>query len=379
MSPPNLHTVGIRLYDSGNNEIVLNGITIHYGGGGPQHVTLTDIQNIRAMGFRSVRLFYYWGLVQPSGPTSVDSTIFTSTREPLGTSIDNVVDWCAQNNLYIILCPCWTASFPAPSWATSNALSIISNANGIWTGINTMYRWIAQHYASQPHVLFESFNEMSIPSGSAVGGAQFKLFNESWVGAIEEGEGSNSHLKIIEFLTMADAYEEVLNNAGGCSKPNVVWASHNYSPLNGWIGSPTQIATRQQRTARCAAQAHNWNQPIMDTEWGKNPSKTGWQSFYTTLLNAWNAYGYVGWSYFTYCPDAAYVDNDGANIRTTSIYNQVYPVLEPYLSAAVHPVTVSSNVIAPVTVDGAVRGNTPLVVQLPDGPHTVSVPQSVTV
>ena len=373
----------------------LNTLNIHYGGG--QHVSLADVQKIKAMGFNGIRVHIYWGLIQPSGPTSINSAYFTAYHEPLGASLDQLVNWCVANNLYIILNPTFTQTWSYPSWFSGNVgdyaatQKILDNVNGAQDGIDYMYEWMANHYATVPNVVWEGFNEMGV-SDASYGGSKFGAFNVRWVTAIERGEqsgGGQSHLKIIEYLMYGGAYVEIFNPEGGCNRPNVMWAPHNYAPMHEWDPSgPEGVAYVQSRIHADTYAQTQWGQPVLSTEWSKDTGQAQWQLFFTTVLNAFKTEGFVGWSFWCYCsnPNAESVytaPGSGAwNLNNPSLYAQIYPILEPYLADQPVPIllTVLSNVEVPVTVDGQPVGNTPATVQVEPGvQHTVSVPPEITV
>ena len=92
---------------------------------------------------------------------------------------------------------------------TGRAVNIFGDAN-IRSGINFMYNYIAHRYASNPNIIFESFNELLAPNNSD-GGTPFANFNNGWISAVENGEGNNNHIKIVEVLLNQDSESNIHN------------------------------------------------------------------------------------------------------------------------------------------------------------------------
>ncbi len=207
---PGLNISGQNIYDSSGSQVKLYACVIQDGDG--NHITQSDIQKIKNMGFNAIRLFFMWRLVQPSA-TSINTAYFTeaSGASPTtGAGVDYVVNWASQLGMYVILCPGWSTTWQPPSWATllSGGTGVTSGGSStpinmlydsqVQAGIYYMYNWMAQHYATNSNVIFESFNEIATTSDSDA--PAFAAFNNGWISAIEAGEGANSHLKIVQLL-----------------------------------------------------------------------------------------------------------------------------------------------------------------------------------
>jgi hypothetical protein len=340
-STPWLHTSGENIYDSSGNQVKLYTLTIQYGDAA--HITQVDIQKIRDMGFNSIRVWAYWGLIQPNGPTSINTDYFTSTGnvEPLGIGLDSVVNWAAQAGMYVEICAVYTAYYGAPSWAglasgdaagnPSAGNAIIQNQNNVQTGINYMYQWMGQHYASYSNVIFEGFNEMVV-SDTSLAGSAFADFNNGWVSAVEQGEGSNSHLKIIEFLINSGPYTEIFTGPYiSGSHSNILLATHNYTPMNSWDpNSSTGTSYVLSRLQASANAAHSAGYPWIDTEWSKSIDQNQWQSWYQAMLSGYSQYNAAGWAYYCYDsnPNGEAVSNAMWNLNNPSIASQVLPILQ---------------------------------------------------
>ncbi len=211
-------------------------LTIQYGDAA--HITQADIQKIRDMGFNSIRVWAYWGLIQPNGPTSINTDYFTSTGnvEPLGISLDSVVNWAAQAGMYVEICAVYTSYYGAPSWAglasgdaagnPSAGNAIIQNQNNVQAGINYMYQWMGQHYASYSNVIFEGFNEMVV-SDTSLAGSAFADFNNGWVSAVDRAKQQQSPENHRFLIDSGPSTKSSLNptsalSRNSCSQPTTI-------------------------------------------------------------------------------------------------------------------------------------------------------------
>jgi hypothetical protein len=335
-----LYTSGQNIYDSSGNQVKLYTLTIQDGDG--NHIGQSDIQEIASMGFNSIRIFLEWGLIQPDGPSSVNTAYFTQGGSPtIGASVDNVVNWAAQYGMYVEITVDYTPTWTPPGWTGFSsagsgtiATDILNNVNNVQSGINYLYQWMGQHYASNSNVIFESFNEMTV-ANSSLGGTPFANFNNGWITAIEQGEGSNSHLKIAEFLMLDPAYVEIftpLYVSGTHS--NVLLATHNYEPMSSWDPNGSEgtsyVLSREQAAANAANSA---SYPWIDTEWSKATSQNQWQSFYQTVLQGFSQYNSTGWAYFCYDsnPNAEESLSTSWNLANSTTVTQVLSILSPYM------------------------------------------------
>ena len=272
---PWLHTSGLKIYDSSSKQVKIYGCHIFYGDG--NHITLSDIQKVKSLGFNAVRLHIYWGVLQPTGPSSVNTAAFTSTSdvEPAGIGLDSIVNWCVQNGMYIILNLDWSSSWTAPSWASSlsggtglttgdggAAVNLLGNSQ-IQQGIYFIYNWMAQHYASNSNVIFESFNKLVDQTSPAPAAdiSAFAAFNNGWVSSIESGEGTYSHLIMVELLYDWSSYNYVLTGPFiNGSHANICLATHDYPLVDGTASWALQCVTHWSSTVSSAGY------PWMDTE-----------------------------------------------------------------------------------------------------------------
>jgi hypothetical protein len=326
-----LHTSGTEVYDESNNVTRLYLTTIHDGNG--FKLKQSDFQNIANMGFKGVRFFIYWGQCQPS-PTTITTAYFSSgTGEPGGNAIDNIVNWCRDAGLYVLLCPGWSSYWTPPTWAqTSTGLTVADggphvdmlNDATIQSGIQYLYSFLAQRYASYPNVMFESFNELQSASRpcSTAEYQQWEAFNNMWLSAIEANEGATSHIKVVQLF-----YDWNANTNYAMKTPfftgahsNIIMAVHSY-PL-AKTPSSTALAMGQAWSNLVRGQ----NLPIMDTEGSayQGGSLSQWASYC-------NQCNFVGWGYFLF--DAANNADNGANVNNPSNQAAILSVLQPYMLA----------------------------------------------
>ena len=339
---PWLHTIDQNLYDDKGNQVKLCTLAIQYGAS-DQPITLADILKIKSMGFNAVRLHVYWQVLQPNGPDSVNTAAFTSAGdvEPAGIGLDSIVNWCAQNGLYIILNPQWSLGWVPPSWVptasygqttgdSGRAVNLLDDAT-VQSGVDFLYNWMAQHYSANSNVIFESFNELLTPSNDD-GGAPFANFNNGWVSAIEQGEGSNHHLVIVEMLWNTDWQYILSAPFVGGTHNNVILASHNYDPKNGWLGVSSvsfwgDSAWLQQKIASMADAVHAAGYPWMCTEFSKSTDQSDWQSWYTTEMSAFQSDNAVGWTFWCYCSNT--LSSSGYNLNDPKTASLIMPYFSP--------------------------------------------------
>ena len=318
-----LHTSGQNIYDSNGKQVKLYAANIQDGDG--NHISQSDIQNIKNMGFNTIRIFIEWGLVQPNGPTSINTAYFTQGGSPtIGASIDNVVNWAAQLGMYVIICPASTSTWNVPSWAANTGDITSETSTGIGfsavqSGVNYLYNWMAQHYATYSNVIFESFEELA-STNSADAGTLFANFNNGWVSAIEQGEGGNSHLKIIELLYdwgSAYNYWFVSPYISG-SHANILLATHDYAAVD------TSQAYADSWTQYISTQIHNAGYPWIGTEF--STAVGGTYSLLSYAISDMNKYNIAGWAYF--CYDSSSSAEGSWNINNPTAASQILPILQ---------------------------------------------------
>ena len=339
-----LHTSGTQLYNSNDNQVNLYACNILADSTWSSQaiITATDIAKIKSYGFNAVRLHLEWCFLQPTNSYSVDTTIFTTAKDNLGASIDNIVQWCADNNMYIILNPHWGSGFNAPSWTPTSSAGCTTGDDGkavdlfrdtnVKAGICYMYNYMASRYASSSNVIFEGFNELLTPN-NADAGQPFADFNNQWISAIESGEGSNNHIKIVEALINQDWDVLYVAPYVNGNHGNVMIATHDYSPMTGWTGSSAQITTLRNRIASQKTQVNAAGFPVIDTEFGKSQDQSAFVTFFTTELTAFANNNYQGWANWCYCGDPSInaAGTEKWNINNPTVQANILPTLQAYM------------------------------------------------
>ena len=319
-------------------------------------VTLSDIQKVKAMGFNAIRLAIYWGLFEPNNEylNSIDQSYFTTAKSPLQAGIDTVVNWAAQNNMYVILTLGWSEYYPPPTWAfpgitdsgQMNTGLISGSSARERTGYINLWQCIANHYSNTANVIFEFMNEPWVYDKTLAGTA-YQTFNGQIISAMESVE-TQSHLKIIPLL-FDSGWTEILDEAVDVNKPNVLWSSHPYYPATGWNpngsayidqsftwngqvipqGWGTQTQYLAYRLIRLANKIHSWNQPWITTEFGKPVTQTAWDVWFKTELQVEADNNITGWALFCYTHDPN--KDPGYNICNPTTGQQIMTVISPYM------------------------------------------------
>jgi hypothetical protein len=328
-----LHTSGQNIYYDNGSQVKLYTCVIQDGDG--NHIVQSDIQKIKNMGFNVIRLFIEWGTVQPTA-SSMNTNYFalqTGASSTIGSGVDYIVNWASALGMYTIICPAWTNTWQPPAWATalsggvgvnsgdsSTRVNLLYNTQ-IQAGINYMYNWIAQRYATNKYVIFESMNEIGQEPATAADRTAFANYNNGWISAIESGEGANNHIKIAQLLYDGSGYNYALQTPYiNGTHSNIIMATHSY-PL---VDSAASTALSFAQTWSNAI--HNAGFPWMDTEHSTALGGTFTPNL-AYALSLFNTYNAVGWGYFCY----------DSNANTERTYNVNNPTDGPQILAVLQP------------------------------------------
>lgn len=349
------------------------GINIQLGAG--QGFTQQDMQNIKAMGFDTIRLSPYWRYFQPTDQNTVALTGFTGPIAPSNTSsLDQYITWATALGLNVIINLVWSDSYPPPSWAMVGVVAdpVLGIGSPQWerlltsgsiesVGFINTWKAIATRYTNLPNVMFELFNEPSIRDKTSAYPGVYATFAETIIDAIEAVE-TVAHLKIVMMLVAGQSAEEVVDEQRDIARNNTVWATHMYTPwgnydptaLNygydyttgtwGWITNDKYVYWRMRR---CSDKVTSWGKQLINTEFGKGTNYTGWDIYLTTVLTnlrLFNAWGWVFHAYDKGDPNGFSVVDAAGNTRP-----QVLAVLTPFMTAGPPPpagpynLTISAN------------------------------------
>jgi hypothetical protein len=341
-----LHTQGTNTFDEQGQQVKLYGANLGWGSG--DGISLSDMQELKSLGFNTLRILMPWGRLQPKNETmaGVDASYFNAgtSKFPLYHGLDDVVNWAVQQNIYLTLGIYWSTSEPPPSWAFKGISNdsqryealIKGTATKERAGFANLWKYIATRYRNIPNVVFELLNEPNVPDNDASKiGSYYKAFNEAIISAIESVE-TRSHLKLVQFLLTANAWQEILDGSMDTSKPNVAWASHYYSPAtnwdpNGkyWQGSytwngqtyPEGWANGASYVTSRLSTVGNWiqarNKPWIITEFAKDTTQTYWKDWYNDVLGTVVPYDPTGLVVHLYTRNPGFESGWNINNPTT--------------------------------------------------------------
>lgn len=313
-----LHTSGTKIYDSSGKEVKLWGAVIQTGDS--TTYTQSDMQAIKNMGFNAIRIWVYWGQAEPSSSTVISTSQFTSTP----FQIDNMVQWATNAGLYVIITVGGTQWWHIPSWVPTGNIYLTSNGgyfsftdSSTLTGVANLYAFMANRYKDYPNVIFEGLNEMV---GSDY--TNFRTWNNNWVSAVEANEGSNSHLKIIEFLvggttSTFNLYPPYITGTHN----NILMATHDYFLVTS--SNPSSVAS--QLFSACQAV----NSPWIDTEF--STAVGGTYSGLQTAIQTMTQTGISGWGYFCYNAPSGSDYSSNWCINNPTNQATLLSMLQPYM------------------------------------------------
>lgn len=347
-----LHTSGQNIYDSTGKQVKLNVCVIQNGCG--MFISQTDIQAIKAMGFTGIKWWLGgWGPAGPNRdqtvgfqptPTTMDATYFSAgVGAPAGNVLDTVVNWCEQAGLYIILGAGFTEWWGPPKWTKLSNTS--PNGSAFWTdpttrdGFYFMMNWVANRYATRPHVIFEGINEITGNSETDVDMPAWASFNNGWISAMEAGEGANRHLKIVQML-LRPSWSYITTNLPFVQgvHSNVMIASHSYPFVDGYMSPYLET----EYAKRWADAIHSQGLPWQDTEFSTavNASQTNPPPRDVGLqqaMNMFTKYNACGFGYFCYDSNSTHEGDWNIRSETNQQRQLILQVIGPYLQPVTPP------------------------------------------
>jgi endoglucanase len=204
-------------------------------------VTQALLSNIKAQGFKSVRIPVSWGQHEGAAPTyTIDAAYLTRVKQ--------VVDWALADGLYVLL----NMHHDSWQWVTNMPTqrdTVLNQYNATWTQL-------ASTFKNEPNKLvLESINEQSFTGGS--GDAQsYTLMNElntSFFNIVRKSGGLNS----TRYLVLPTLYDngdqgrldQLATTMTTLNDPNLIATIHYYGywPFSTNIaGTTTFDATTQK-------------------------------------------------------------------------------------------------------------------------------------
>lgn len=314
------------------------------------------LQQLRDWGFKGIRFGVYVGQCMPTS-SSIDASYFArgvqrasgplQPGEPSGNSIDEIVDWCADLGIYVLLCPAWTSYWIPPTWATTASGGVgvtcpdapdihvdVLNNPTVRAAMVDLYAFLANRYANKYNVIFEGFNELESQGGDQQAWADF---NEMWLTSVEQNEGSISHVKVVELFYNWGQYNYILTPPFITnSHPNVILATHSY-PFTEWNDQQQRPTDTEidDLALHWANAIHNAGYPWMDTEWAGYYLQSYFGDKWAMLargMTMFNKYNSVGFGYFTYDNgDPAYLPfNLAGSTNAAAILSYLQPTMAGY-------------------------------------------------
>jgi hypothetical protein len=292
----------------------------------------------------------------------IDVRYFNGTGEywPLLHSLDQVVNWIVQENMYLILLPTEISEYePPPTWAFPNTTDgdarwtslLNGTATTEMTGLMNLWRYVAQRYKNVPNIIFELFNEPAVLNSSLAGNA-YKTFNENIISSIESVE-TTSHLKVVELLMLDPSWIEIVDGAADLNKANVAWAFHYYAPMTGWNpnasyyhdsftwngqnypeGQGNGTTYVIWRISRVGDKVRQWNKPLLVTEFAKDTTQLYWKQWYDIVLRMFAYYGICALIPHEYGNNPQYdpgwnINNPTTQLDVMSVLDSHYPTFFP--------------------------------------------------
>jgi len=187
---------------------------------GNPRITQALVTNVRAQGFKSIRIPVTWGQHQGPGPSyTIEAAYLNRVRE--------VVDWALAADLYVLVnihhdSWQWVANMPG------DRTNVLARFNAIWTQVAATFR------TSSAKLLFESINEPQFTGGSgdAQNAALLHELNTSFHRIVRQSGGNNAtRLLVLPTLhTSADQprIDELLSTFTTLNDPNLVATVHFY-------------------------------------------------------------------------------------------------------------------------------------------------------
>ncbi|MEV7231260.1 cellulase family glycosylhydrolase [Polymorphospora sp. NPDC051019] len=187
---------------------------------GNPRVTAQLLDNIKAQGFKSIRIPVTWGQHHGAAPNyTINSTYLNRVKE--------VVDWALADDFYVMInihhdSWQWIANMP------SNRTTVLARYNAIWTQVASTFR------NSSPKLVFESVNEPQFTgsSGDAQNATLLHELNTSFHSIVRQSGGNNAtRLLVLPTLhTSSDQprIDELVATFDALDDPNLIATYHFY-------------------------------------------------------------------------------------------------------------------------------------------------------
>ncbi|PZG00170.1 cellulase family glycosylhydrolase, partial [Micromonospora deserti] len=187
---------------------------------GNPRVTPELLDNIRAQGFRSIRIPVTWGQHHGPAPSYTINTSYLNR-------VKEVVDWALADGFYVMInihhdSWQWIATMP------SDRATVLARYNAIWTQLASAFR------NSSPKLVFESVNEPTFTgsSGDAQNAALLHELNTSFRSIVRQSGGNNANrllvLPTLHTSTDQARIDELVTTFNGLNDRNLIATVHFY-------------------------------------------------------------------------------------------------------------------------------------------------------
>jgi len=277
-------------------------------------ITKADIDYIASLGFNCVRLPLHYELFLTSAQRAVRNSVIRNSNN-YGTylsslttwcnnnqiatdqtveaykMIDNVLNWCGANNMYVIV-----DMHAAPGGqGTDQNIADALYANNLWTNaspyqdvLNRIWWQIANRYKADPRIAF--YDLLNEPNNVPQGGPQIHDLLQKLITTVRNA--GDNHMLMIEGNGWGNQYNYLEPYT---FSPNwgLVYNAHRY----GTSTSPTTTngdANQLNELGNLINFANKYNVPVFVGETGEN--NAGWMSANIAAINSVS----VGWCHWTY-------------------------------------------------------------------------------
>jgi endoglucanase len=187
---------------------------------GNPRITEALLDNVRAQGFKSIRIPVTWSAHQGGAPGyTIDAAYLARVKE--------VVNWALADGFYVMI------NIHHDSWQWINAMptdrtNVLARYNAAWTQIATAFR------DTSPKLMLESVNEPQFAnsSGDAQNAQLLDELNKSFH-RIVRGSGGNNATRLLVLPTLHTSSEqarvdELVSTFSALNDPNLIATFHFY-------------------------------------------------------------------------------------------------------------------------------------------------------
>jgi endoglycosylceramidase len=328
-----LHTDGRRIVDDEGTEVKLRGVAFSgYEGGGDKHYE-SDYAQIRNWGFNVVRLPIAWNYIEPQ-PGVYDLA-------HLANIVDRDIAWAKKYGIYIVLDMhqwVWSSYFSwwgghgngLPEWAVRGYPNTFEGCGiaitDFWLGKGPngttasssnpsmqdryieMWKFVANHYKNEPHIIYDVFNEpyrgdYYYPAGGldeyATAPYLYRFYNRL-IPAIRQIDPD----RIIMYEPVSGWHVPA---AQKLNYPNLIFSFHCYDYAGNYNGDRAMLERNFWDKFMSYPQPDNlanWQMPVWLGEFGCADTAPYYEQWIKDMASVCADYN-IGWSWWYYTPDTS--------------------------------------------------------------------------